>query len=90
MKDGHPQEPGRRLNRLRGRGKAAAGAVGSDSIVEPPPLLDEDDGLGECVENGPEFTAKLVRQWLARLGVQTLYIEPGSRLEPSILAVEPA
>ena len=29
MKDGHPQEPGRRLNRLRGRGKAAAGAVGS-------------------------------------------------------------
>ena len=29
-------------------------------------------------DNGPEFTAKLVRQWLARLGVQTLYIEPGS------------
>ena len=27
MKDGHPQEPGRWLNRLRGRGKAAAGAV---------------------------------------------------------------
>ena len=30
-------------------------------------------------DNGPEFTAKLVRQWLARLGVQTLYIEPGAR-----------
>ena len=29
-------------------------------------------------DNGPEFTAKLVRRWLARLGVQTLYIEPGS------------
>ncbi len=29
-------------------------------------------------DNGPEFTAKLVRQWLARLGVQTLFIEPGS------------
>ena len=28
-----------------------------------------------------EFTAKLVRQWLARLGVQTLYIEPGSPWE---------
>ena len=32
-------------------------------------------------DNGPEFTAKLVRQWLARLGVQTLYIEPGSPWE---------
>ena len=41
MKDGHPQEPGRRLNRLRGRGKAAAGAVGSDGIVLAPPLLDQ-------------------------------------------------
>ena len=41
MKDGHPQEPGRRLNRLRGRGKAAAGAVGSDGIVFAPPLLDQ-------------------------------------------------
>ena len=29
-------------------------------------------------DNGPEFTAHLVRRWLARLGVQTLYIEPGS------------
>ena len=34
MKDGHPQEPGRRLNCLRGRGKAAAGAVGSDGGPE--------------------------------------------------------
>ena len=25
-------------------------------------------------DNGPEFTAQLVRRWLARLGVQTLYI----------------
>ena len=32
-------------------------------------------------DNGPEFTAKLVRGWLARLGVQTLYIEPGSPWE---------
>ena len=30
MKDGHPQEPGRRLNRLRGRGKAAARGAGRD------------------------------------------------------------
>jgi putative transposase len=27
-------------------------------------------------DNGPEFTAKLARRWLARLGVQTLYEPP--------------
>ena len=32
-------------------------------------------------DNGPEFTAKLVRRRLGRLGVQTLYIEPGSPWE---------
>jgi transposase InsO family protein len=32
-------------------------------------------------DNGPEFTAKAVRQWLSRLGVKTLYIEPGSTWE---------
>ena len=29
-------------------------------------------------DNGPEFTAKLVRRWLGRVGVETLFIEPGS------------
>jgi putative transposase len=29
-------------------------------------------------DNGPEFTAKAVRDWLANIGVSTLYIEPGS------------
>ena len=29
-------------------------------------------------DNGPEFTAKAVRRWLPRVGVQTLFIEPGS------------
>ena len=32
-------------------------------------------------DNGPEFTAKLVRQWLARVGVKTLFIHPGSPWE---------
>ena len=31
--------------------------------------------------NGPEFTAKAVRKWLNRLGVKTLFIEPGSPWE---------
>jgi len=32
-------------------------------------------------DNGPEFTAKAIRNWLSRLGVKTLYIEPGSPWE---------
>ncbi|MEE2896833.1 MAG: IS3 family transposase [Gemmatimonadota bacterium] len=32
-------------------------------------------------DNGPEFTARLVRRWLARVGVQTLFIQPGSPWE---------
>jgi transposase InsO family protein len=32
-------------------------------------------------DNGSEFTAKAVREWLGRVGVQTLFIEPGSPWE---------
>ena len=32
-------------------------------------------------DNGPEFTAEAVRDWLGRLGVGTLFIEPGSPWE---------
>ena len=32
-------------------------------------------------DNGPEFTARQVRRWLGRLGVKTLFIEPGSPWE---------
>jgi transposase InsO family protein len=32
-------------------------------------------------DNGPEFTAKVVRTWLARIKVKTLCIEPGSPWE---------
>ena len=32
-------------------------------------------------DNGPEFAARAVRQWLARIDVQTLFIEPGSPWE---------
>ena len=32
-------------------------------------------------DNGAEFTAHAVRDWLARIGVKTLYIEPGSPWE---------
>ena len=32
-------------------------------------------------DNGPEFTAKVVRAWLGRTGVKTLFIKPGSPWE---------
>jgi len=32
-------------------------------------------------DNGPKFTAKAVRRWLNRLGVKTLFMEPGSTWE---------
>ncbi|NDH63757.1 MAG: IS3 family transposase [Alphaproteobacteria bacterium] len=32
-------------------------------------------------DNGPEFAAKAVRHWLGRVGVKTLFIEPGSPWE---------
>ena len=40
-------------------------------------------GLPEYIrsDNGPEFTAKMVRHWLKDLGVHTLFIEPGSPWE---------
>jgi transposase InsO family protein len=32
-------------------------------------------------DNGPEFTPRAIRDWLNRLGVKTLFIEPGSPWE---------
>jgi putative transposase len=32
-------------------------------------------------DNGPEMTARIVRDWFAQLGAKTLYIEPGSPWE---------
>ena len=40
-------------------------------------------GIPEYIrsDNGPEMTAKIVRQWLASVGAKTLYIAPGSPWE---------
>jgi len=32
-------------------------------------------------DNGPDFTAREIRRWLARIGVRTLFIERGSPWE---------
>ena len=44
-------------------------------------------GASECIrsDNGPEFTARAVRQWLARVSVRTLHMEPGSPWENSYI-----
>jgi transposase InsO family protein len=54
--------------------------LGSDEVLEVPA---GSRGTPEHVrsDNGPEFAAKAVRGWLARLGVGTLFIEPGSPWE---------
>jgi transposase InsO family protein len=40
-------------------------------------------GIPEFIrsDNGPEFTAKFVRNWLEKVGVETLFIQPGSPWE---------
>jgi transposase InsO family protein len=40
-------------------------------------------GIPEYIraDNGPVFTAKLLRNWMKRIGVETLFVEPGSPWE---------
>jgi putative transposase len=54
--------------------------LGSDEVLEVLAELFVARGAPEHLrsDNGPEFAATAVRGWLARLGVATLFIEPGS------------
>ena len=55
----------------------------SDDVLQCLTDLFVEHGSPEHVrsDNGPEFAAKAVRHWLGRLGVKTLFIEPGSPWE---------
>ena len=57
--------------------------IRSDDILDCLSELMVQRGVPEHIrsDNGPEFTAKAVRQWLGRVGARTLYIEPGSPWE---------
>ena len=57
--------------------------LGSDDVLHCLTKLFITQGIPENIrsDNGSEFTAKAVRDWLGRVGVQTLYIEPGSPWE---------
>ncbi len=54
-----------------------------DDVLERLAWLMATRGVPEHIrsDNGPEFTAKAVREWLSKVGVQTLFIEPGSPRE---------
>ena len=57
--------------------------MGSQQIIEALSDVMLWRGIPEQIrsDNGPEFIAKQLRQWLAKLGTATLYIEPGSPWE---------
>ena len=58
-------------------------SLNSESVLERLAYLFVYRGVPAYIrsDNGSEFTAKAVRGWLAKIGVQTLYIEPGSPWE---------
>ena len=55
----------------------------SDDVIETLADLFVERGVPDHIrsDNGPEFCSKAVREWLRDLGVQTLFIEPGSPWE---------
>jgi putative transposase len=55
----------------------------SDDVLERLSWLMATRGVPEQIrsDNGPEFTATIVREWLTKVGVKTLFIEPGSPWE---------
>jgi transposase InsO family protein len=55
----------------------------SENVLERLASLFVDRGTPAYLrsDNGAEFTAHAVREWLARLGIGTLFIEPGSPWE---------
>ncbi len=57
--------------------------LNSEDVLEQLAWLFVIRGVPEHIrsDNGPEFTAEAVRDWLKRVGVRTLFIEPGSPWE---------
>ncbi len=57
--------------------------LGSKDVLDRLEQLFVERGTPEYIrsDNGAEFTATAVREWLGRIGVKTLYIEPGSPWE---------
>ena len=60
-----------------------AGRLTSEDVLEQLSDLFIRGGVPRYLrsDNGPEFTVSQVRDWLQRVEVQTLFIEPGSPWE---------
>ena len=58
-------------------------SIRSSDVIETLAGLMTARGVPEHIrsDNGPEFTARAVREWLGKVGAKTLYIEPGSPWE---------
>lgn len=54
--------------------------IASEAVIDWLAELFAMRGVPRCIrsDNGPEFIACAIRKWLAAVGVETLYIEPGS------------
>ena len=61
----------------------AGRSIRSSDVIETLAGLMTDKEVPEHIrsDNGPEFTARAVREWLGAVGARTLYIEPGSPWE---------
>lgn len=58
-------------------------SIRPSDVIETLAVLMMDQGVPEHIrsDNGPEFTAKAIREWLGAVGAGTLYIEHGSPWE---------
>jgi len=58
-------------------------SITSEDVIDTLAELFAMRGVPRCIrsDNGPEFIAHAIRRWLAQVGVQTLYVEPGSPWE---------
>ena len=57
--------------------------LNSEDVLERLAKLFVNRGVPDHIrsDNGTEFTSRAVREWLERIGVKTLFIEPGSPWE---------
>ena len=62
---------------------SVARKLNSQNVLDELSTLFLTRGIPEYIrsDNGPEFTAKAVREWLKLVGVKSLFIEPGSPWE---------
>jgi transposase InsO family protein len=60
-----------------------ARSITSEDVIDTLAELFAMRGVPRCIrsDNGPEFIARAIRQWLEQVGIETLYIEPGSPWE---------